>query len=298
MSESKQDRETLEALERMGRSAARSVVTPKPAPIEAKLRPDGAATRSDVDETYIEYRCLSCGYPLMIAESTRCSECGASFSKETLARWFSGAERDRLDAVLWLVRLGWLLKLLLIPVVIGFYWPPYSSVIWLGNLSAVAWMLGIAARGRWREPGARYSIVGLHLIAILLLVEIQLTGADTSQITYQFPSAYAALEAAGGLLLVMSLHCRETGIRLAGSAWVLRGCMISLVTIPIAAFVISRFVNWGFFGVAFAGATVLGISPASGISYLLNLAIWAFIWHRVYRLRKTLFPLLAPSPAH
>ncbi|MBL8879416.1 MAG: hypothetical protein JNG88_09885 [Phycisphaerales bacterium] len=298
MSEIRHERETLEALERMGRAAPGRSPSKKPGLAESAAQSAPPPPKPLPDESRIEHRCLSCGYPLMVAERTRCSECGASYSSDMLGCWFSGGEQSRLETILWLVRLVFVLKFLLIPVAIGFYWPLFSSVLWLGDLAAVAWMLVVAAQRRWREVGARYSIVGLHLIGILLLVELQLSGADTSQITYHIPAAYAALEAGAGLLLLISLHRRESGIQLAGGKWTERLCMVGIITIPILAFVISRFVYPSGVGAFFSGVATFGVSLPSVISYLLNIALWSFVWHRVYRLRNTLFPQAIRRAAH
>lgn len=293
----KHERETLDALERLGAASA-SVRAPESVPADVgvsrgRAKPDAANEpakhRAEDAVTLARYRCLTCGYPLMVSGETRCSECGRQYAVATLENWYSGAEEQRLDLVMWLIRLSLGLKVLLIPVVLGFFWSQYPSIVWLGDLAAVVWMLWFAMRGRVREIGARYAIIGLHLAAILIWFELQVATEDRSPMTGGLPSAYAASEAACGLLLLMALHRRETGIVLPGSVFLQRLCIFGLVSIAPVAFVVNRLVTPGttLSGQLFGSGGML-VAPGA-IAFVLNVGVWLFIWWRIYRLRRILF---------
>lgn len=285
------ERETLAALEKMGGTAR-----PRGSGEAADLAPSPSAAATSAAGTSAcdaapLHRCLSCGYPLKILGDTRCSECGARLDSATLSRWFSGDEERRLEQVLWLIRLALGLKLLLFPTVIGYYWERYPSVAWIGSVAAAAWMLWFSMRGRIGERGSRYAIIGLHLAAVLLWMELR-GFSDDSPLSYSLPTSYALLDSIVGLLLLISLFQRD-GITLPGWRHVLWTCGIALMVLPILAFIGSRLL-------AFGGLLSLdklmpntinsfGHQLVAWIGYVFNLGVWGFVWWRISRLHRALF---------
>lgn len=283
----KQERETLAALETLGSAAAPRTASKSTGPA-VSLRAQGPA---EFDASRY-FRCLSCGYPLKIRGDTRCSECGATFDAATLSHWFSGAEAHRLDQILWLIRIALGLKLVLLPTVIGYYWESFPSVAWIGSVAAAGWMLWLAIRGRIDERGSRCAIIGMHLVAVLLWMELRVI-TDNSLLSHSLPSSYAVLDGLIGFLLLISLFQREDVV-LPGGRSIVRNSWVALLVLPPLAFVASRVLTYGgLLSVDTLASSLidsfLGPFVISLVWFLLNLAIWAYVWWRIFRLRKALF---------
>jgi hypothetical protein len=224
------------------------------------------------------FRCLHCGYPLLEGGDLRCTECGRTYTADTLEHWFGGDEQQRFDQVLWMV-LASLFAKLLMPL-------PLPGIPWCGRAGAalaLGWACHLANRGKQATTGGYYAIAGMFTAAVMFLV-------------FSWPQpgalddlAFHTLDMIGGCVLLMAMLSDPFGGDVAGAVFSKRLTPIILFATPVFAGV--SWVLHAAVGTQFGTLTLPDDYAPFGViaPYLAAAAVWLFVWRTLAAIRRTLF---------
>ena len=294
--------EALEALSRLA-PAPRTPVppaadptrppVPRQAPEPASIPPKPAADAPPA-ASEPQYRCLFDGYILHPASGWRCSECGRAYQADELARWFSGAARQRYDTAIWLAWAALLLHLWILPETLGVYGSGFAYVVALPGLAlGLCWTHYRTARGHFDSRGGRFALAGLALSSILLFASLR----NFWRVGETYPAeALATLDALCALLLLLALTYDGDKSDLHGAAasrW-LAGSL--LVSAPLAVGIAASLFSGSPIGAIFqpqgippspfsAGASLF----ARGTPLLFAWAVWGLVVWRLTAFRRRIF---------
>lgn len=234
-------------------------------------RREANASLDDDEPAAPPFRCLTCGYALLAESGYRCPECGRSYDVDTLESVFHGEEKERLTRLVWLVHLVLVLKLYLLPTMLGVNLGAFTGALTFLNALIVIAMCYMAGRDRQDTIGGYYAVAGTAAGCLCLLGLFRGICAGIPE-----PLLYA-LDAVAGCLLLLSLLTRPDGAELWRGRATRHLALTATIAIPPLVAIA--------YGVETALDASAGVARPAVFTYVnstslaagLSIAVWLFV---------------------